>query len=153
MSPIMMMCVGGSQRRPCQWYRVRYRYRRTHRSRPASQQPSIYSYQIIVMAPASNLAAFLVLSAAATPACDAFAFTPSSPRLHQPIVSFSSLSVSNQDENEVVVVDGWRKMTGGAAAFLTGIGIMAQVAFADPSGVASIDTGEFCCCGWERAWP
>jgi len=34
-------------------------------------------------------------------------------------------------------------MTGGAAAFLTGMGIMAQVAFADPSGVASIDTGEF----------
>jgi hypothetical protein len=96
------------------------------------------------MAPASNLAAFLVLSAAATPACDAFAFTPSSPRLQQPIVSFSSLSVSNQDESEVVlVVDGWRKMTGSAAAFLTGMGIMAQVAFADPSGVPSIDTGEF----------
>ncbi len=34
-------------------------------------------------------------------------------------------------------------MTGGAAAFLTGMGIMAQVAFADPSGVASIDTSEF----------
>ena len=95
------------------------------------------------MAPASNLAAFLVLSAAATPACDAFAFAPSSPRLQQPIVSISRLSASNQDETEVVVVvDGWRKMTGGAAAFLTGMGIMAQVAVADPSGVASIDTGE-----------
>ncbi len=93
------------------------------------------------MAPISNLAAFLVLSAAATPACDAFAFAPSSPRLLQPFrPSLSSLSASTQDENEVV--DGWRKMTGGAAAFLTGMGIMAQVAFADPSG-SSFDTGEF----------
>jgi hypothetical protein len=47
-------------------------------------------------------------------------------------------AASNLDET-----DGWRKMTGGAAAFLTGMGIMAQVAFADPSGVASIDTSEF----------
>jgi hypothetical protein len=86
--------------------------------------------------PAFNLAAFLVLTAAA---CDAF--TPSSirPRLQPIRPSLSSLSAaSNLDET-----DGWRKMTGGAAAFLTGMGIMAQVAFADPSGVASIDTSEF----------
>jgi len=83
--------------------------------------------------PAFNLAAFLVLSMAS---CDAF--TPSSrPRLQRPSVGSLS-AASNHDD-----IDGWRKMTGGAAAFLTGMGIMAQVAFADPSGVASIDTGEF----------
>jgi hypothetical protein len=94
------------------------------------------------MPPISNLAVFLVLSVAATPACDAFAFAPSSSRLLQPIrPSISSLSASTQDENEVV--DGWKKMTGSAAGFLAGMGIMVQVAFADPSGVSSFDTSEF----------
>ena len=101
-----------------------------------------FNQELPTMAPTSNLAAFLVLSAAATPACGAFAFAPSSRGLLGPIrPSASSLSASTQDENEVV--DGWRKITGGAAAFLTGMGIMAQVAFADQSGVFSFDTGEF----------
>ena len=40
------------------------------------------------------------------------------------------------DENE-----GW-KTTGGAASFLTGLGFMAQVAFADSASLASVDYGE-----------
>jgi hypothetical protein len=41
------------------------------------------------------------------------------------------------DENE-----GWKTMTGGAASFLTGLGFMAQVAFADSASIASVDYGE-----------
>ena len=41
------------------------------------------------------------------------------------------------DENE-----GWKTMTGGAASFLTGLGFMAQVAFADSASIASLDRGE-----------
>ena len=90
------------------------------------------------MAPTSKLTAFLALSAA-SPYCDAFAFTPS-PRLQQRQASVQ-LSAQEQDENGVV--DGWRKVSGGAAAFLTGMGIMAQVAMADPSSMAAIDECEF----------
>jgi len=86
------------------------------------------------MAPTSKLSAFLAL-AAASPHCDAFSFTPS-PRLQQRQASVQ-LSASKQDEN--AVVDGLKKVSGGAAAFLTGMSIMAQVAFADPSAIAAID--------------
>lgn len=87
---------------------------------------------------------FLSLSTVSTPACDAFSFSPGSSsrsRLQHPTHSSVRLFTSNQVED--AGIEGWRKMTGGAAAFFTGMGIMAQVAFADPGGVASIDTGEF----------
>lgn len=41
------------------------------------------------------------------------------------------------------MADGWRKVSGGAAAFLTGMGIMTQVALADPSTFAPIDEGTY----------
>ena len=91
------------------------------------------------MAP-SKLSIFLALSAA-SPSCDAFAFTPSNRLQHQKVVQ---LSASNQDDiNDVDNV--LRKVAGGAAAFMTGMGIMAQVALADPSTIAPIDGGEFSC--------
>jgi len=84
------------------------------------------------MAP-TKLSAFLAL-AAASPHCDAFSFTPS-PRLQQ---RQTSVELSAQlDENSMV--DGLKKVSGGAAAFLTGMGIMAQVAMADPSAMSAID--------------
>lgn len=86
------------------------------------------------MAPTSKLAAFLAL-AAASPHCDAFSFTPS-PQLQQRQASVQ-LSASKQDEN--AMVDGLKRVSGGAAAFLTGMGIMAQVAMADPSAMAAVD--------------
>ena len=82
------------------------------------------------MAPA-KLTAFLAISAA-SPVIDAFAFTPSH-RLQQKH-SAVQLSASKEDDIDVL-----RKLTGGAAAFLTGMGIMAQVAMADPSAIAPID--------------
>lgn len=90
------------------------------------------------MAPSSKLTAFLAL-AAASPYRDAFAFSPS------PQHSRSSvrLSARGLDEDVAAVTDGWRKVSGGAAAFLTGMGIMTQVALADPSAIAPIDQGGF----------
>ena len=81
----------------------------------------------------TKLTAFLALSAA-SPYADAFA--PSAGARAQRSVQ---LSASAQDENNAV--DGLRRATGGAAAFLTGMGIMAQVAFADPAALSPLDEG------------
>lgn len=89
------------------------------------------------MAP-SKLSVFLALSAA-SPSCDAFAFTPSNRLQQQKVVK---LSASKQSDDNNDVDDVLRKVAGGAAAFMTGMGIMAQVALADPSTVAPIG-GEF----------
>jgi hypothetical protein len=52
-------------------------------------------------------------------------------------------SSSNRDDEHGNVADGWRKASGSAAAFLTGMGIMVQLALADPTAaVAPIDAGE-----------
>jgi hypothetical protein len=48
----------------------------------------------------------------------------------------------NDDEN-ALSIDGWGKASGGAAAFLMGMGIMAQLAFADTTAITVIDAGEF----------
>ena len=85
------------------------------------------------MAPA-KLTAFLAISAA-SPKVDAFAFTPSH-RLQQR-QEVVQLSASKLDDIDVL-----RKLSGGAAAFLTGMGIMAQVAMADPNAIAPIDECE-----------
>ena len=81
---------------------------------------------------------------AASPTCDAFA--PGGPRLLQRRQGVSvglSASPSNRDEDDAIANDGWRKKaTGSAAAFLAGMGIMAQLAMADPTFVAPIDSGE-----------
>ncbi len=51
--------------------------------------------------------------------------------------------LNRDDEYGNVVADGWRKASSSAAAFLTGMGIMVQLAFADPAAaVAPIDAGE-----------
>ena len=89
------------------------------------------------MAP-SKLSVFLALSAA-SPSCDAFAFTPSN-RLQQKVVQ---LSASKQSDDNNNVDDVLRKVAGSAAAFMTGMGIMAQVALADTSTIVPIDGGEF----------
>jgi hypothetical protein len=50
----------------------------------------------------------------------------------------------NDDENTLSIKDdGWGKASGGAAAFLMGMGIMAQLAFADTTAITVIDAGEF----------
>lgn len=85
----------------------------------------------------TKLATFLAL-VAASPACDAFAFTPSPVQQRQQV---QLSAMKNDDANGVA--DGWRKMSGGAAAFVTGLGIMAQVAFADPSAIAPTDECKF----------
>jgi hypothetical protein len=75
----------------------------------------------------SKLAIFLTLVASS----DAFAPVGKvQPR------SNLALSATHTDES-----DGWKKMAGGAAAFVTGLGFMAQVAFADPSSITSVDYG------------
>lgn len=83
-----------------------------------------------------KLAAFLALSAA-SPYCDAFAPGHAAPNQRRASVQLSA------HESENAVADGLKKVTGGAAAFLTGMGIMAQVAFADPTAVAPMDQGRW----------
>jgi hypothetical protein len=88
------------------------------------------------MAPISKVTALLALSAA-SPTCDAFAFAPGPRLLQRRQASVVSLSASNRDEN--AIADGWRKVSGSAAAFLTGMGIMAQLALADPTVVGTMN--------------
>jgi hypothetical protein len=78
----------------------------------------------------AKLAAFLTLLTAS----DAFAPTTNVQRQRNHV----ALSATRNDHP-----DYWKKMTGGAAAFVTGLGFMAQVAFADPASIASLDLGEF----------
>ena len=92
----------------------------------------------------TKLATFLAL-VAASPSCNVFAFTPSS---RQNVVNVQQprrvqvVSASKADDIDVVT-DGWRKVSCSAAAFLTGLGIMAQVAFADPTALAASDERKF----------
>jgi hypothetical protein len=74
----------------------------------------------------AKLATFLTLLASSE------AFAPSA-RVQRQTLALSATSNEN---------DGWKKMAGGAAGFLTGLGFMAQVAFADPSSIASVGYGE-----------
>lgn len=74
----------------------------------------------------AKLATFLTLLASSE------AFAPTA-RVQRQNVALSATS----DEN-----DGWKKMAGGAAGFLTGLGFMAQVAFADPSSITSVEHGK-----------
>ena len=84
-----------------------------------------------------KLAAFLALSSAP----NAFAFTPS-PRLQKRQAALQSFASKKDEENPMIADDGLlRNVAGGAAAFITGMGIMAQVAFADPTAIAPIDEG------------
>ncbi len=96
------------------------------------------------MTPISKVTAVLLALSADPPTCDSFAFAPG-PRLVQQQRRRVSVSVSssNRDDEHGNVADGWRKASGSAAAFLTGMGIMVQLALADPiAAVASIDAGE-----------
>ncbi len=96
------------------------------------------------MTPTLKVTALLLALSAASSTCDSFAFAPG-PRLVQQQRQRVSvgLSSSNRDDEYGNVADGWRKASGSAAAFLTGMGIMAQLALADPTAaVAPIDAGE-----------
>ena len=48
----------------------------------------------------------------------------------------TQVSASNQND------DGWKKVAGGAASFMAGMGFLAQVAFADPNAIAPIDEAQ-----------
>jgi len=77
--------------------------------------------------------------------CDVFAFAPGPQQLQsrRPSVVRRSATI-NDDENALPIEDGWGKASGGAfAAFLMGMGIMAQLAFADTTAITVIDAGEF----------
>ena len=88
----------------------------------------------------SKLTALLAL-AAASPSCDAFAFTPTPlVQQRQAAASITKLSASQQDSDVDVAL---RKVAGGAAALLTGMGLMAQVAMADPSAISPVNQGRF----------
>ena len=71
-----------------------------------------------------KLATFLTILASSE------AFAPSARVPRQNV----ALSATSNDES-----DGWKKMSHGAAGFLTGLGFMAQVALADPSSIASVE--------------
>jgi hypothetical protein len=91
---------------------------------------------------AMTTAALLVLLSIA---CDVFAFAPGPQQQLQsrrPSVVRRSATI-NDDENALSIDDGWGKASGGAAAFLMGMGIMAQLAFADTTAITVIDAGEF----------
>jgi hypothetical protein len=94
-------------------------------------------------ATATTTAALLVLLSIA---CDVFAFAPGPQQQLQsrrPSVVRRSATI-NDDENTLSIKDdGWGKASGGAAAFLMGMGIMAQLAFADTTAITVIDAGEF----------
>jgi len=83
---------------------------------------------------ATSLAAFLAIIASAS-LSDAFAPSPLSRTVPRQV----QLSAQNSD-NVDAIADGLRKASGGAAAFLTGLGFMAQVAFADQNAIASFDS-------------
>jgi hypothetical protein len=90
----------------------------------------------------TTTAALLVLLSIA---CDVFAFAPGPQQQLQsrrPSVVRRSATI-NDDENALSIDDGWGKASGGAAAFLMGMGIMAQLAFADTTAITVIDAGEF----------
>jgi hypothetical protein len=97
------------------------------------------------MTPTSKVTALLLALSAASPTCDSLAFAPG-PRLarqQQRRCVSVGLSSSNRDDEYGNAADGRRKASGSAAAFLTGMGIMVQLAFADPTAlVAPIDAGE-----------
>jgi hypothetical protein len=87
----------------------------------------------------TTTAALLVLLSIA---CDVFAFVPGPQQSRRPSFVWRSAAI-NDDENMLSIDDGWGKASGGAAAFLMGMGIMAQLAFADTTAATVVDAGEF----------
>ena len=51
----------------------------------------------------------------------------------------SATTQSNDDDHD----GSWKKVAGGAAAFVTGLGFMAQVAFADPASIEFSNHGKY----------
>lgn len=92
------------------------------------------------MAPRAATALLVLLSSVA---CDVFAFAPGPQQLQsrRPSVAWRSATTDN-DENASSIDDGWGKVSSGAAAFLMGMGIMAQLAFADTTAISANDVGE-----------
>lgn len=86
----------------------------------------------------AKLATFLAITIASS---DAFA--PSSGRVQHrqsqsQNVVLSATTQSNDDDHD----GSWKKVAGGAAAFVTGLGFMAQVAFADPASIEFSNHGK-----------
>jgi len=77
----------------------------------------------------AQLATFLALASSVG------AFAPSHHSAHRRNTQ-TQVSASNQND------DGWKKVAGGAASFMAGMGFLAQVAFADPNTIASIDESQ-----------
>lgn len=75
--------------------------------------------------------------------CDVFAFAPGPQQLQSRRPSVVWRSATMNDDENALSIDGWGKASGGAAAFLMGMGIMAQLAFADTTAITVIDAGEF----------
>jgi chemotaxis protein histidine kinase CheA len=75
----------------------------------------------------AQLATFLALTSSA------FAFAPSHHYSAHRRNTATELSASNNQD------DGWKKVAGGAASFVTGLGFLAQVSFADPNSIATVD--------------
>lgn len=63
------------------------------------------------------------------------AFAPSQNSVYRRSTQ-TQVSASNQND------DGWKKVAGGAASFMAGMGFLAQVAFADPNTIAPIDEAQ-----------
>ena len=88
----------------------------------------------------------LVLAAlTAMPTCDAFAFAP--PHKFSSTSSKTALHAksSNQDDNMLLPLA--KQAAGGVTTFLAGLGLAAQVAFADPSTLTVVTpiNGRFSC--------
>lgn len=77
----------------------------------------------------AQLATFLALASSVG------AFAPSHHSAHRRNTQ-TQVSASNQND------DGWKKVTGGAASFMAGMGLLTQVAFADPNTIAPIDEAQ-----------
>ncbi|KAL3826547.1 hypothetical protein ACHAXA_003611 [Cyclostephanos tholiformis] len=114
----------------------------THNTRIAYTIGSIISLSKI-MTPTPKVTALLLGLLAASPTCDSFALAPGPRLLQQQRRRVVSVGLSlNRHDEDASIADGWRKASGAAASFLTGMGIMVQLALADPTAaVAPIDSG------------
>jgi flagellar biosynthesis GTPase FlhF len=78
----------------------------------------------------AQLATFLALASSS----GAFAFAPSHFSSHRRNTATQVAASNNQD--------GWKKVAGGVASFVAGLGVLAQVAFADPNSVAPVNEAQ-----------
>ena len=80
--------------------------------------------------------ALALAALAAVPMSDAFAFAPPH-KLASSAKTSSSLFASCIDENDNVVAEMAKNSVGCVVSFVAGLGVAAQVAFAEPANVAA----------------